>query len=82
MLAGVPTSNAQLDVPKSTYWSGSFLKGLLLASIPLALYEHFNDVSSFLNKLKFGFGMRTGTGNVRSRYVPTDGVLTLLSTCP
>ncbi|KAH7701296.1 hypothetical protein AAVH_31572 [Aphelenchoides avenae] len=43
VLAGVPTSNAQLDVPKSTYWSGSFLKGLLLASIPLALYEHFND---------------------------------------
>ncbi|KAH7714871.1 hypothetical protein AAVH_17763 [Aphelenchoides avenae] len=43
VLNGVPTSNSQLEVPKSTYCSGSFLKGLLLASIPLALYENFSD---------------------------------------
>ncbi|KAH7709785.1 hypothetical protein AAVH_22943 [Aphelenchoides avenae] len=43
VLSGVPTSNVQREVAKSTYLSGAFIKGLLLASIPLALYEHFNE---------------------------------------
>lgn len=51
VLNGVPTTNVQLEVPKLAYFSGAFLKGLLLASIPLALYEHFNEVSSSLNLL-------------------------------